>query len=433
MPSKAHLFDAKNDLDRSTVLCLACSSSLPPIKHSSGPSSSISKTDPNAIFTTNCCQRPICPACIKANPRLARYDPCLACLGGVSVVGSRSASGGLLSPKAMKSPTGVPDTNYNLDGAVRDEDTFVLGDDEDVDDADLRHEYISGAGGMIFENVHHDSAPPPPYEAQAGDSLAFTQTDEKSADAFPEDNPVKPVSLLRNKSSGSDLIVSAPPPASAADEELASSSSAPYKYYVSRGDTMQGISLRFGVDSQEICKLNKLPTSVMRTMPQLLHTRAFLLLPATASAKATTSTDTGTKSALKTTPVTDDKVRQREARLVRERAGKKLQTLTKEVDYHVAKAYVALADDLEEQEMSTVKRKEMMGSGSSKSGMAGASGTPSGSRGPQGALEALAIQQYLEDNEWEEEERRAGRGPRTHPLPSPGPFSFSAIASKVGL
>jgi hypothetical protein len=137
--------------------------------------------------------------------------------------------------------------------------------------------------------------------------------------------------------------------------------------------------------------------------------------------------------------VTDEKVRQREARLVRERAGKKLQTLTKEVDYHVAKAYVALADDPEEQEMSTAKRKEMMGSSSASAcGIAGGSGAPSGSgsgpgRGPRGELETLAIQQYLEDNEWEEEERRAGRGPRARPLHPPSPFSFSAIASKVGL
>ncbi len=73
-----------------------------------------------------------------------------------------------------------------------------------------------------------------------------------------------------------------------------------------------------------------------------------------------------------------------------------MQTLTKEVDFRIAKAYVALADDEEEQEISAVKHKEV-------SGIL----TPASlSRG----LEALAIESYLDDLEWEAEELRAGRG-----------------------
>ncbi|KAJ7773159.1 hypothetical protein B0H16DRAFT_1233858, partial [Mycena metata] len=96
-------------------LCLACSSSLPP-----------KPTEP--IFTTRCCTRPICPSCISANPRLARYDPCLACLGGVGVVGAATASS-----SGSWNATLVQQSSRNVDGAVRDEDTFVLvnGDEDD--------------------------------------------------------------------------------------------------------------------------------------------------------------------------------------------------------------------------------------------------------------------------------------------------------------
>ena len=67
--------------------------------------------------------------------------------------------------------------------------------------------------------------------------------------------------------------------------------------------------------------------------------------------------------------------------------------LTKEVDWRVAKAYVALADDEEEQEEFHAKQKEL------------------GEGGPSAAgLESLAIGRYLDDEEWETGERSAGRG-----------------------
>ena len=67
--------------------------------------------------------------------------------------------------------------------------------------------------------------------------------------------------------------------------------------------------------------------------------------------------------------------------------------LTKEVDLRVAKAYVALADDEQEQEEFYAKQKEL---GEGGSGAAG--------------LESLAIGRYLDDEEWETGERSAGRG-----------------------
>ena len=125
--------------------------------------------------------------------------------------------------------------------------------------------------------------------------------------------------------------------------------------------------------------MNNLSLSTIRMTPHLLHTRAFLILPPT----------------IKPHPSLRLEEKAREDKLVRERAEKKVQMLTKEVDWRVAKAYVALADDEEEQEEFHVKQKEIGGS------ISGASG-----------IEALAIGKYLDDEEWERGERRAGRGIR---------------------
>lgn len=67
--------------------------------------------------------------------------------------------------------------------------------------------------------------------------------------------------------------------------------------------------------------------------------------------------------------------------------------LTKEVDFWIAKTYVALADDEKEQETYAVKCKEVPDTAASLS------------RG----VESLAIERYLDDLEWEIEELKAGR------------------------
>lgn len=88
--------------------------------------------------------------------------------------------------------------------------------------------------------------------------------------------------------------------------------------------------------------------------------------------------------------------RLRAVRRDRERAEKRLQTITKEVDWRVAKAYVALAED-EDEEVRTyhdLKQKEMK---------------PNISGGQGSNLELMALDRYLEDEEWEARERREGR------------------------
>ncbi|KAJ7659954.1 hypothetical protein B0H17DRAFT_954497 [Mycena rosella] len=181
-----------------------------------------------------------------------------------------------------------------------------------------------------------------------------------------------------------------------------SAASPPSKYYIKRNDTLQGIALRFGLDAStllpHLCRLNGLPPSTLSTTPHLLHTRGFLTLPPAVQSKLQASD---------ARPSTDEE-RAREARRARERAEKRLQTLTKEVDWRVAKAYIALADDADEADAFALKQKEL-----------GAPLSSAGS-GSSSRLEALAVDRYLDDLEWEADQLRAGRSVHIPPLPLHG-------------
>ncbi|EGN98875.1 hypothetical protein SERLA73DRAFT_53916 [Serpula lacrymans var. lacrymans S7.3] len=151
---------------------------------------------------------------------------------------------------------------------------------------------------------------------------------------------------------------------------------APSRYLIQRGDTLQGIALRLGVNGRDLCRLNNLPPSTLSTTPHLLHTRVSLVLP---------------PSVRSLKPLPPVNVEERDKR-VREQAGRRLQMLTKETDWRIAKAYVALADDPGEESSHAMKAKEIGGSSTGAC-----------------SLEARAVDKYLEDVEWEEQEGRAGR------------------------
>lgn len=165
------------------MLCLVCSSSLPPIRsHSSG----------SDILFTNCCKRPICPSCIASKPRLARYDPCLACLVGVDVLASASDS--------------TLRTHTNLNGSFHGEGAFILGDDDEDEDG--------GAGGSS------------PIKAQPPNLDIATSSPIKH---------VKEATILQIDNNHQGSSPEMPP-------------IVPFKYYLKRSDTLQGLSLRFGID-----------------------------------------------------------------------------------------------------------------------------------------------------------------------------------------
>ncbi|ESK86020.1 hypothetical protein Moror_9421 [Moniliophthora roreri MCA 2997] len=297
----------------SALLCLACSSNFPPRRKS------------QTHYTTPCCKQPICNACTSANPRLTRYNPCLMCLGGVDAVGS--------SPRVEE--------KRNVDGAVRDEDTFAIGDDDEDEEVD--------------EDAKTTDKPQP-------------QTQPSTRDESKKEEEVSEV------------------PRQA-------------QYHIKRGDTLQGIVLKFSVNREQLCRLNNLPLSTLTTTPHLLHTRTVLLLPDSARI-----TDSNKENISFLDPDNPDPERTQEdeerlVRRAREKAGKRLQTLTKEVDWDIAKAYVALAEGQEAEDAYAMKQKEL------------------GTGGGRSMLEAIAMDAYLDDAEWEVEEVRAGRGPMIKPLP----------------
>ncbi|KDN50543.1 hypothetical protein RSAG8_01041, partial [Rhizoctonia solani AG-8 WAC10335] len=152
-------------------------------------------------------------------------------------------------------------------------------------------------------------------------------------------------------------------------------------YYIRPRDTVIGIALKHGVDPRQLCRLNKLPSSTLTTTPQLLHTRTTLQLPP------------GSRTP---SPPPPDLQHRLEAR-AKERAGKAFQAITKEADWGVAQSYVALLD-IEDDRIKEGKRR--MVDLSSRQGR-----------------QAVAVDQYLDDNAWEEEQRKAGLSPRIEPFP----------------
>ncbi|TFK27185.1 hypothetical protein FA15DRAFT_586869 [Coprinopsis marcescibilis] len=357
-------------INQNTTLCLACSCSLPPLRKEGIISPPTSPAPLGEIFAlqqdvvdaesstyvehlkrlgayiTPCCLRPICPSCIVANPRLQRYDPCLACLGGIDAVGFRSPNG-INSFRGPESARSVK----NIDGGMKDEDTFILGDDDDLDDLE-------------------SSLAPPGYTAEPN-SVGAVPHSSAGTSGLPSGNTDTFREALPSNSDEGQISV------------LNTSEKGPWKYYLNKRDTLQGIALRFGLDGRELSRLNKLPVSALNTTPQILHTRSFIFLPI---------------------DIVDGRIgnqditKENEAQRAKEKAEKKLQTLTKEVDYHVVKAYVALADGEEEQAEHRRKIKELQGATRAES-----------------SLEAIAIERYLDDDQWEADERKHGRGPRPDP------------------
>ena len=209
-----YLYESGSAIDRTTTLCLACSSSLPPSKTTIDAST--------AIYITKCCQRAICPSCISSNPRLTRYDPCLFCLGGVDLVGMNGPS----SSQSQRFMNILKPTDMNINGEVRDQDTFILGDDDDDDDGEGNEE-----GGLEFsagDGTASISSLPPLYES--------------IVDPWKEESPPNETATLTANS----ISLAEEPSLSKPDDTR------PYRYCINRNDTLQGLSLRFGIDVSAI-------------------------------------------------------------------------------------------------------------------------------------------------------------------------------------
>jgi hypothetical protein len=184
---------------------------------------------------TKCCQRPICPRCLETNPRLARYNPCLACLAGVGVIqassSARNGSGG-----KQVGGTGVQSVRVeNLDGGVKDQDLFVLADDDEDDEDDN-----ASVEGEEDGHIWRSAAPPSPDVVPT--ILPLPETPP----------PPSPVASHTEEPPSTD---DAPTPPAPSEDRTSAKTDAPvaYRYRLRRGDTLMGIALRFRLD---VCLLN---------------------------------------------------------------------------------------------------------------------------------------------------------------------------------
>lgn len=185
--------------------------------------------------------------------------------------------------KVDRSLRGPQQAVFNVDGAVRDEDVFVVGD-EDGDEQTLETSLSDGEAVQI----PGPTAPPNtlPTELTRHPELDVTGTPHGASEEPPDDKQAHPG-----------------------------------RYYIRPDDTLLGISLRLGINGRILCKLNDLPPSTLNTTPYLLHTRAFLVLPESHSQHATSVPSA-----------------QEDARETRVRAGIALQRVTKETDWGVVQA-----------------------------------------------------------------------------------------------
>lgn len=234
----------------------------------------------------------------------------------------------------------------NVDGALRDNDMFVLGDDDEEVDHKVEHK---PSGNTESSNIK-------------ASQLGVTSSEP-----------------ILNHASHSQAQTEPGPPS---EQTSFRYEAVPPLYYLERGDTLQGIALRLNVNGHELCRLNNLPMSTLTTTPHLLHTRTSIRLPPSARLQP------------RSTPAPVDP--EAKARAARERAEKRLQVVTKEEDWRVAKAYVALADDPEADILFDVKCKEL------------------GTHVIGTGLEARALDMYLDDEEWEKGQRRVGAAPTTN-------------------
>ncbi|KAL7279038.1 hypothetical protein ACG7TL_006872 [Trametes sanguinea] len=275
----------------------------------------------------------------------------------------------------------------NVDASLRDEDIFVVEDSESSGD-ESEPSHGSAEGSAIPPSVHRSSA---------GDT-----------NSGPHDHILKEVAAEHDDSHEPD-----PPQRARSADEDRTGSIAPGafpKYFIRPDDTLLGISLKLGIDARILCRLNNLPISTLRTTPHLLHTRAFLVLPPSANPPRALS------------PAEQAFDEARRARLARERAETRFQSMTKETDRDVAKAYVALAG-LPDGEGSGYKEyQEEKGLRKRR--------TRSGNDGDaEVSLEGRAMDCYYDDDDWEARERAEGRKPA---FPS-FPYALTASGSSQAL
>lgn len=139
--------------------------------------------------------------------------------------------------------------------------------------------------------------------------------------------------------------------------------------------------------SRALCRLNGLPPSALSTTPHLLHTRRTLKLPPNTKVKDSALFSLSRTANHNAPGRRDDVKHRRDHKDALERATKRLQCVTKETDWRVAQAYIAISTP-------TTSRIR-----------------PTEELTLPDVIANCAAQKYLDDEEWETQEAANGRGP----------------------
>ena len=122
--------------------------------------------------------------------------------------------------------------DLNINGEVRDQDTFILGDDDDDDDDDDGDDGENEAERLEFS-----------ADASGGAaSISSPPRYESIIDPWKEESPPHESATLKSNPISQAEESSLPKPGN----------TRPYRYYINRSDTLQGLSLRFGIDVSAI-------------------------------------------------------------------------------------------------------------------------------------------------------------------------------------
>ncbi|SPO24672.1 uncharacterized protein UTRI_01638_B [Ustilago trichophora] len=341
-------------------LCLACSSTIP------------STAKPSTIFIHSCCSRPICENCIKQNARLVTFCPLcedakaafrkglrddVTRKGEVVFDVERMLEGEEEMPPSYGEVAGEEDAGVAA-GMEEEKDmlpAFVLEDDEedgdDASDGDGKGNRVGRTGLGQAKGKQSRQTPPSLLTRQASKSTPQAEIDLITPQSSSSTITASPsISFTAISPSSSRIQVDPHTNLSPSTTSSSSTDGQTVQYYLRKSDTLQSISIRFGISAHELCILNSLPRSILSTSPHLLHTRSFILIPAHAVTVQLASNPSLAQS-LAGPPRRSAKDKTTRAR--REAEAKFRATLAKSVasagetaaDDRAARAYVGLAED----------------------------------------------------------------------------------------
>lgn len=131
------------------------------------------------------------------------------------------------NPAILKDPKDTTDGQFNINGSIREEDLFTLGDDED--DIDQPEEKSSQFEEGVNVGVGSDGG------LKGTDGLTFN--DDQTLSNIPKP-PIQP-------SDSSDVLFEASIPDEKEDSDVLEG---PKRHYIKRSETLVGIALKYKVD-----------------------------------------------------------------------------------------------------------------------------------------------------------------------------------------